>query len=260
MNIFDFITKEELDDLPDDPRLAFSEFVRLSEHRLLERTAKFNDDSESSWRLVEEARHSFMNIVVAAAKRYQIEPFTTLDVPRIADFGYDTHRQFKADLDHYMTQLLIENSARGKRDTVFIENKPKDSIRGYLYGLRTCIEKSNLNDSKKEKLFKKLNEFETELDRKRVNILAVTKLTLEILALPGGVWESSEMVHKLTTNVLQTVGEAKVAEEESRALPSAAPSVALSPPRQEEANPKQLSPPTSSGWALPPNFDDEIPF
>jgi hypothetical protein len=54
----------------------------------------------------------FMNVVIAAGKKYEIEPFASLSVPRLNKFDSEIHRQFKADLDHYLTQLLLDNSSR----------------------------------------------------------------------------------------------------------------------------------------------------
>lgn len=249
MNIFDFVTQEELDDLPDDPNMAFTAFVRHAQRRLAEQTAKLSGDDRDSWEELQEARHGFMNVVVAASKRYQIEPFASLEMPRVGQFNADVHRQFKADLDHYMTQLLIDNSVRGKRETVFIDPKAKDRIRGHLHGLKTCVDNSNLPDSKKSILLKKLAEFEAELEKKRLNLLAVTMVTLDLLTLPGSIWASVEMVHKLTTNVLQVVGEAKAIEDETRRLAPIAPPVALSAPRKE-----------APSTAASSDLDDEIPF
>jgi hypothetical protein len=43
MLVFDFVTQEELDDLPDDdPQAAFMDFVRIAQRRLGEQTAKLD--------------------------------------------------------------------------------------------------------------------------------------------------------------------------------------------------------------------------
>ena len=134
MNIFDFITQDEIDDLPDnDPQAAFVRFVRISQRRLGERSAQIDVNDQSGWEELSEARHGFMNVVIAAAKKYEIEPFATLSVPRLKNFGSDEHRQFKADLDHYLTQLLLDNSSRSKRDSVLISSELKDSITYFIY-------------------------------------------------------------------------------------------------------------------------------
>ncbi|WNO53179.1 hypothetical protein [Stakelama saccharophila] len=249
MNIFDFITQEELEDLPDDPHLAFTTFVGHAQRRLSERASELDggSDQETYYHL-EEARHGFMNVVIAAAKRYKVEPFASMDVPTYKQFDHETHRQFKADLDHYMTQLLLNNVVRERSNSVPLTLKAKDRIRGHIHGLKTCLDNADLPDAKRAVLIKKLSEFEAELDRKRLSLLAVTRITLEILALPGGVWASGEIVAKLTNNVLQEVAEAKAADDEARQLPPTRKPMQLSAPRREV-------PATNYD-----DLDDDIPF
>jgi hypothetical protein len=100
MIIFDFITQEEIDDLPDDdPQSAFVRFVRIAQRRLGERTKTIDTSDQPGWRELDEARHGFMNVVVAAAKNYGIQPFASLAIPRLREFDSDTNQQFRADLD-----------------------------------------------------------------------------------------------------------------------------------------------------------------
>jgi hypothetical protein len=96
--VFDFITQEEitqeeLDDLPDDdPQAAFATFVRIAQRRLAQRTEKLDPRNEYDWEPINEARNGFMNVVIAAAKKYGIEPIASIDVPRLQDFktrGWD---------------------------------------------------------------------------------------------------------------------------------------------------------------------------
>lgn len=248
MNIFDFITQDEIEDLPEDPAMAFLEFVRIAQQRLSERTGELDARSEEDWYLLEEARYGFQNVVVAAGKRFGIEPFASLSMPRFDAYNKnkDDYKQFRADLDHYTTQILLDTSIRGRRDSVFIDPNVKDRIRSYLHGLRTAVGQSNFGSSKREMLLKKLEEFERALDKDRLNLVAVTRLVISILAVPGSLWGSYEVVTKLTTNILQVVGEAKSADDERRQLPPADKPAALSPPRIESESKDE--------------FDDEIPF
>jgi hypothetical protein len=64
---------------------------------------------------------------------------------------------------------------------------------------------------------------------------------------------SADVVHKLVTNVNQTVAEAKSAEQETRQLAPVAPPKALSPPRIE----KSATSPRPSPSDI---IDDDIPF
>lgn len=245
MNIFDFITQDELDELPEDPQLAFAELVRHAQRRLADYTRDL--EHQENWPLLREARHGFMNVVVAAGRRYGIEPFATMDVPRYKKFDNDEYFQFKADLDHYMTQLLIDNSIRGKRDSVFIEQKTKDRIRQHLHNLRSCIENANISEGRKRALLNRVDDLESELNRRRVSLLTVAKVAFEILALPAGVWGSVEIAQRLTTNIMQAVGEAKVIEDEARRLPPVTTPIALAPPRREQPQNQKV-------------LEDDIPF
>lgn len=230
MNIFDFITQDEIDDLPDDdPQAAFVRFVRVAYRRLGERSAKIDAADQPGWEELSEARHGFMNVVVAAAKKYEIEPFATLSVPRLNAFGADDHRQFKADLDHYLTQLLLDNSSRSKRDSVLVSPKLKDTIRTYIFHLRQLIESAeDLDETKRQVLLRRLADFEVELDKKRLNLLAVTLLAITLAGAPGALWSSADAANKLLTNILRVVGEAKIADDAARLLPSSATPMVLS--------------------------------
>lgn len=250
MNIFDFITQEEIEELSEDPHLAFSTFAGHASRRLSKRTAELDSaNDQEAYHQLEEARHGFMNVVVAAAKKYKIDPFASMEVPTHQQFDFNAHRDFKSDLDHYMTQLLLDNVIRERSNSVSLAPKAKDRLRGHIHGLKTCIDSADLSDARKAVLLKKLAEFEAELDKRRLSLLAVTRITLEILALPGGVWATGEMVNKLTTNVLEIVAEAKAAEDEARQLAPTAPPMQLSAPRR-----------LVTTWRDTDDLDDDIPF
>ncbi len=250
MNIFDFITQEEIEELSEDPNLAFSTFVGHASRRLSQRTAELDSvNDQEAYHQLEEARHGFMNVVVAAAKKYEIDPFASMEVPTHQQFDFNAHRDFKSDLDHYMTQLLLDNVIRERSNSVSLVPKAKDRVRAHIHGLRTCIDSADLNDAKKAVLLKKLAEFEAELDKRRLSLLAVTRIALEVLALPGGVWATGEMVNKLTINVLEIVAEAKAAEDETRQLAPTAPPMQLSAPRRQV-----------TAWRDADDLDDDIPF
>lgn len=256
MSVLNFVSQDELDDLDDDPRIAFMTLVNHAQRRLSEQIAMLDPRDEAGWEQCQELHHSFMNVVIAAAKRFEIEPFVSMQVPRYSDFRKSVdHREFRADLDHYITQLVLDNSIRARHDSVAILPKSKDSIRSYVHGLRQCIEQADMTKSKREALLIKLDQFEAELEKRRLNILAVARIAFELLAVPGGVWASAEVAHRLITNVMQTVAEAKSAEKETRQLAPTSPPKALSPPRVEKAVPV-----SSFGRSSSNTIDDDIPF
>jgi hypothetical protein len=255
MNVFDFVSQEELDDLPEDDHLAFAIFARHAQRRLAEATDKIDGSEDYGWRLIEEWRYDFMNVVLAAAKRFGIEPFATMQMPTTNNFGDAVHRQFKADLDFYMTQLAIDNTLRDRRDSVHLSQTAKERIRNYVHELKQCIDKADLGESRKEALLKKLAEFEAAVEGRRLSLLAVTRITLEIMMIPGGLWASQQIATKLMNNVMQTVAEEKMVDDQKRQLPPVAPPQKLMPPRDAIIETKRPQP-----AAFDTDLDDDVPF
>jgi hypothetical protein len=249
MSILNFVDQDQLDNLDDDPRIAFMELVNLAQRSLSTQLNQFRGEHEEEWREMEDIRHSFMNVIVASSKRFEIEPFASMDIPRIND---DLNfKQFKSDLDHYVTQLVLDNSVQNRRDSVLILPKSKDKIRSYIHGLRECIENANMTEAKRSALLKRLDELEKELEKRRVNMLLVAKLAFDVLAIPGGTWASYEMATKLLANISQTVDESREEEKANKPLIAAKTVPALSAPR------KPL-PPTRGGFS--DDLDDDVPF
>ena len=109
-----------------------------------------------------------------------------------------------------------------------------------------------MTDAKREALFKKLDAFEAELEKRRLSMIAVARLTYLILSVPGTMWASVDITHKLTTRIMQVVAEAKAAEDETKQLPTLSAPKALSPPR------KETPAPAKDGYS--DDLDDDVPF
>jgi hypothetical protein len=234
MDIFDFITQDELDGLPEEPHQAFFMFVRHARRHLADWNRGLDQREESDWDSIQEARHGFTNVVLAAAKRFGIEPFSSMDVPRVGRFDRDIYGQLVADLDHYMTQLVLDTNLRGRADSTCLSTNSKDRIRSHLHHLREAVLKAALTESKKDDLLAKIDEFEAAMERKRLGLLALTRLTIEILAIPGTVWGSYEVVTKLLSNITQTVAESKAVDDDKRKLPAEPEPYVIAPPRRPE--------------------------
>ena len=246
MTILNFVTQDELDNLDEDPLIAFMELVNHAQRRLSEQTAKFDPDNHYEWNKKVDIEKSFMNVVVAAGKRLEVQPFASMEIPRRQNFNDSDYEQFKSDLDHYLTQLIMDNSIRAKKLSVEILTQSKENIRCYVHGLRDCAEKANMQPSKKKSLLDKVDEFEKELEKRRTSYVSLSLLAVSIIGAPGTVWASIDITQKLITNITQVFAEAKQAEDQTRRLGSAAPPKALSPPRPSS---KQAG-----------DLDDEIPF
>lgn len=253
MNVFDFITEAEMEDLPEDPRAAFVEFVRISQRRLTDIHRSYSDE-ESSWRIMQDEKYDLMNVIIAAAKRYAISPFSEMPVPPIDRYKSEYFEQFAADLNHYITQIVIDRNITGRRDSARLPDGARDRIRSHIHHLRESVQTSKLDDVKKGALLEKLLEFERALDKNRMSFLTVARVALEIMAVPGAMWGSYEATTKLVSNIMQSVAEAKAVEDEQRRLPPDPKPFALLPPRAQET----VTPPL--GRFGGGDLEDDIPF
>lgn len=261
MDIWDFITPEQIDELPEDnPRAAFADFVRIAQRSLSDATRDIDDDQDSGWRAILDARHGFMNVVIAAAKKYDVEPFASLEVPRVDDFNEGVHRQFRADLDHYLTQLVLDSGARNRQGSVFISQESKDTIRTYVFHLHEVIEKADMSERKRALLLRRLADFEAELSKKRVNLGALGLLAITLMSAPGGIAATGEVGAKLIGNIMRELGDAKAIEDENRRLPSEDPRAITGPRKAVELVSTNRRRTAKQVEALSQNLDDEIPF
>jgi len=261
MNIYDFISQEELEALPEDNRLAFAEFARLGQVRLRERLEGLDGIDEVQWLQIQEAKLGYMNVVLAAGKRYKIEPFASQSLPKVKGFNSDIYDQFKSDLDHYLAQIILDASARSRHESVELSGQSRDRIRAYIHGLRECIDKSSMDSSTKDRLYAKIAEFEAVLEKRRLSLLAATLLSVQILGVPGALWATGDVATKLISQIMQAVAEAKVAEDLTRLPFTEAPAMleAPRPPAIEFEGPSRRRP-SQDAPAFDSNDDSDIPF
>jgi len=252
MDFFDFIKPEELDDLPEDPHVAFIAFVRLAEPRLSARLREIGPRDQDTYEQIDDARYGFQNLVLGAAKKFGVEPFASLEMPTLKNHSDENYRQFRADLTHYLTQVMLTVAIRDRSDSVPLPPKSADSIRQYVHYLREAIDKADhLTKARKAALHRRLDALIEELDRKRVRYLLVARVVIEILAIPGALQASYDVMAPLAAKILREIGEAKLADDDEKRIPFEGP-VALSPPRQPSVKP-------SANFARD-EMDDEIPF
>jgi len=256
---FDFIKPGELDELPEDPQLAFIEFVRIAQPRLNERIEGLNPSQEDEWTLVEDARYGFQNVVLGAAKKFRIEPFASLTMPSLRDFDANQFRQFRADLTHYITQIMLSAADQDRSDSVALPTKSTDSIRAYIFHLREAIEKAeHITDAKRAALLRRLDALEAELGRKRVRYLVIARVVIELLAIPGALAQTYDLIAPLATKILREIGEAKIIEDDEKRIPFHEP-IALLPARPPEGQRKATKRRNARDFAMV-DLDDEIPF
>jgi hypothetical protein len=255
MSIWAFLTQAEIDDAPDGEE-GFAQLVRVAQERLDQRLSQFDREDNSGWNRVAESEMMFSRTVLNLGKGYGIEPFASMQIPRE---GYNTNEytEFRHELDDAVAHLVLTNAINLRRDTMIVPNGVKEAIRTHLHHIREHLEKADISDAKRAALKRKLDEFDAALEKNRFNYLAAGRVAMEILSLTANVLSVAESatVHKLLTNMMQTVAEAKAEDDEKRNLPSSDPPPVMLPAKREE--PKVVNGPREDFSA---DLDDEIPF
>lgn len=254
MDVLTILPQAFLDELPDDSPAAFTLIARRGLEYLQEQLQYVDDNERSSWASYQSAQHTVVNLIIASARRLEIEPFSTMDVPRKRDFDNDAFEEFKSTLDHYLTQFLLDNVIRARRDSITMSGKAKDRIRSHIHGMKQQIDAADIPEARRSTLHAKLREFEIALDKDRVSYLVITRILLEILSVSANVLAlaDSPTMAKLTANIMQVVAEAKAADDSQRPLPPFDPPRMALPPRRAEETPRRES--------FSDDIDDEIPF
>jgi hypothetical protein len=255
MSIWAFLTQAEIDDARDGEE-GFAQLVRIAQERLDQRLGQFDREDSSAWNSVAESEMMFSRTVLNLGKGFGIEPFASMQIPRE---GYNTYEytEFRHELDDAVAHLVLTNAIKLRRDTMIVPNGVKEAIRTHLHHIREHLEKAVISDTKRAALKRKLDEFDAALEKNRFNYLAAGRVAMEILSLTANVLSVTESatVHKLLTNMMQTVAEAKADDDEKRNLPPSDPPPIMLPAKREE--PQVVNGAREDFGA---DLDDEIPF
>ena len=256
MSIFDILDTGFLDDLPDDPRMAFGQIVERATQYLRDQRREMDETEGSSWDEYRGAEHMVMNVLIASAKRLEIEPFASMQVPLRGDFRSDDFVQFRSDLDHYITQIMLDNSIRSRRESVPVDAKAKEKIRKYLNAIRTQIDEAEMSEGKRAALMAKLAQFEAELGKSRIPIFALARVLVEILSISCNVLalSDSQTFQRLVSQAFHAVAEVKAFDDDQRQFPPSDPPKALMPPRSPSERRK------AAGTTASYDLNDDIPF
>jgi len=258
MDINDVFSPEELEELSDDPRIAFAEVARKASNVLYERTKTVDGNDEDGWRYLVEERYGFVNLMIAAGKSLKIEHFVDRELAEAKSFDNNDYREFRAELDHYMTQVALDNARRGKREGIAIPQDAKDRIRKHIHALKALIDKADIDEKKKTSMRRKLEQFEHELDKRRLPLGAVGLIALSLFAVPPDLADNAQLAIQLISSIFQEVNDAKAVEDEQRQLPPITEPALISPPRRPQS--AFTGPRRSSAPAFEGGLDDDIPF
>jgi hypothetical protein len=237
------ITDEEIEQLPEEPELAFVEFEKI----LRTRTDEMLDRAASDNLSLTNYYVEYMNKVAAAAMTFRIEGLKHLKVPRVDSTTYGEYQQFSADVDFFTTQIRIRRAGRNRQNSVGLDGNTKAKIHSYIQKIRSVLDKAELPEGKRDLLFGKLDAFVLEVDKARTNLQSIAVVYLTICTVIGEGFNKLEPVRRFINSIATLIGKAKE-NEEVLALPSA--------PKQLEFS-REQTPSDASGRPSRQESDEE---
>ncbi|MFD3192038.1 hypothetical protein ACFMPD_17515, partial [Sedimentitalea sp. HM32M-2] len=152
---------EDFPDLPDDDNLAFMKLE--AEFRSEYQSA--TEDQSGNW---EFEAADYMNKTLAAAKALNVEALNNYSAAQHNSRGFgETFWLFFRDVDNVIIQMRIHGSRRSKLNSVGFTEDQKNKIHALIEKIRTAVEKSSAQVSKKEKVFDILGALAKEVSKPR---------------------------------------------------------------------------------------------
>jgi hypothetical protein len=249
MSIHDILTPDVLDCVPPGDEPAFTYIAKVAHAWLME---QLRDSSDDDWNVREETQFLYVNTVLNAAKRYNIQPLCNYSVPKRSKFATEQYRDIKNDIDGYLTQLILSGVEARREFSVEMAEPSKTRIRTLVAKVRECLDRLDIKDTRRDALHAHLDRFEAELNRRRADYAVIAAIATHILAgVAGGACDAA--VSKLMSDMLQIVGVEKQDEvERAAALPAAEPMRQLVHIRSAEGE--------AARERFTADLDDEIPF
>jgi hypothetical protein len=238
-------------DLPEDAEEAFIilENHFSDEYARAERSAGHNDN-------ITPFQMTYIAQVVAAIAELNLSAaFAGRAIPSIDQIDYSTYQDFKKDVEHYKTMLRIRHARRYKAYSVKFDVSTKQRIRRLLEQIKELVDKGELDDRKREALYARIRDLESELNRDRTNIAAIGALFVEVCGFVGQGFEKLEPLRKMVDSIGKAFGQAKSFEAAESPKPLPAPPKQIEPPRTDESRSLKAVPAHTAK-----DDDDDIPF
>jgi hypothetical protein len=166
-----------IEDLPDDPELAFAELVsRYSDTLALAVGRPFYSDHYTDCM-------EYLVKVTSAARACELDILAKWQV-----FGYDDDFEhqfllFRSEVNHYLNIIRIKHTRRSNANGVRLTPHEKEVLHGYIEKMRQIIASSNLPDDRKERIYEVLTSLALEVSRDRTRFERVTECVMKLSGL-----------------------------------------------------------------------------
>ncbi|MGR9390736.1 hypothetical protein [Rhizobium leguminosarum] len=231
----------DFENFPDDDEIALLQYIE-------EFTAHYQRDWDDAPENqdVRPFGIEFMNNVLSAAKALDVHDFDGWRLPNM-EAAYDEINQFKLFTKSYVIRAQVKRARAGKAFSVMLDTPTKERIHSLINGIRSLLEKADLEERKRNSLLAKLNTFAADVDRNRTRFDNAMAFIVDAADTAKKVGESLNPVSELIKRISELIGHAKDLEGE----------VKLPPPieRKRIEGPKEKVEPTF-GRAR----DEDLPF
>jgi hypothetical protein len=245
MSEYDLIPEEAYEASPQESNDKFAFLVRIAQTNLARLLDQSNSNDFSS-----EIRSQFISIIGGIADALGIEGLPAIGND-LAD--YNQYQLFQVFLAGLVAKVRLQGQLVPRPFSVEIGRITKAKIQQEIDQLRRSIDASELTDAKKSALRDKLDELQTELEKKRLSFAHTMAIAASIMTIVGGgtaALASAPKAAETVMTIIRLVGEDKEKEEQER--------LRLSPPLKALPN---YSKPAARLGPLPfDDLDDDIPF
>lgn len=190
-----------------------------------------------------------MSTVLGGVAVFNIDALSNWSAPRVDD-DITLVQQFISDVGHCTTQIRLLRARREKQYSVVLDPATKKKLRHYLDQIRDVVDKLEMPQPKKDRLYSKIEALALEIDRERTRYQALAALFIEAADDAGEAAKRLEPVVRLVERVGAAIGLSKRSEEAQAKLPP--------PPERKRIEPPKK--PIRRQSSFDKELNDEIPF
>jgi hypothetical protein len=230
------ISQAEIEQLPENPPERFVGIEEICRNRLYEAT-----EYEQDWAAVQDARLRYMSTVIAAARYLKISPICDIEVPKRSQWDEKDYQDFVSEIHFYIVQLMMAGAERNSSTSIHLQGSTRDRLLTLTSHLREQVRRLDLPSGQIERLIRRIDAFETELQNPKLQFAAIAALSLAIAAGISDVGGAATTIRQLVNQVEETLGIAKDEQDKEAAGRMVQQEIVkqLTPPRKNEANKMQ---------------------
>jgi hypothetical protein len=244
-----YISDDEIAQLPEEPELKFVALERIVRERYEKAWNQLDHQNESGMSLM----RRYMSNVLPAAKLYGVKELAGWKRPSSGEESYDLYNAFFADVDYCTTELRLRSVERVKKNSVALDAATKVKLRHLLGQVRETIDQLEVEADKRDRLYARVADLESEINRDRTRLDAVGALFVDACGYAGEGVKKLEPLIQGIERIGAAIGIAKAREDAQLRLPAPKAPKQIEPPR-DDIGPARRAPRSEI------NLDDEIPF